>query len=250
MSSIFARLFPSILKSAELIIFPSFCQLCSELLQNPGEKVVCQSCMESLVPHRSSYCMCCGRFFSGTGESHICSSCIENKKAYSRHRSCGLYQGKLKDVILLYKYRQFKILGKGLADFVSRSLSRDESLFLGTDFLVPVPLHPRKERKRGFNQAREIAVWLGKKHSIPCMDNILVKTKNNAAQTTLESKQRWENVKNAYRVKKPALLAGKTVLLIDDVFTTGATINECSRVLKKSGAKEVRCITIAQAVHN
>ena len=245
--SFLARFFPSILKSTELIVFPSFCHLCSALLQLPGEKVVCRSCMENLIPHRGSYCICCGRFFSGAADPHVCSSCLENKKAYSRHRSCGLYQGKLKDIILLIKYRQFKVLGKGLADFVSRSLDQDESFFPGADYLVPVPLHPRKERKRGFNQAREIAFWLGKKHSIPLLDRVLVKTKNNPAQTTLESKQRWMNVKNAYAVKKPALIAGKTLILIDDVFTTGATINECSRVLKKAGAREVRCITIAQA---
>lgn len=216
----------------------------------PGERVVCRCCLESLIPHRASYCICCGRFFNGVSEPHVCSSCLENKRAYSRHRSGGLYQGKLKDVILLYKYRQFKVLGKELADFICRSLDQDESLFPGTDLLVPVPLHPRKERKRGFNQAREIAVWLGEKHSIPCVGNVLVKTKNNAAQTTLESKQRWQNVKNAYTVKKPDLIAGKTVLLIDDVFTTGATIDECSRVLKKAGAREVRAITVAQAALN
>jgi ComF family protein len=157
-----------------------------------------------------------------------------------------LYQGRLKDILLLYKYRQFKVLGKGLADFISRSLGRDEALFLGVDYLLPVPLHPRKKRKRGFNQAREIALWLGKKHTIPCLDKVLVKKKNTPPQTTLESKERLQNVKDAYAVNKPALIAGKTVLLIDDVFTTGATINECSRVLKKAGIREVRALTLAQ----
>ena len=246
MSFFLARYLPSVLKSAELIVFPSRCKLCSSLLSLPGEKVICRSCWESLVPQRSSFCISCGRFFSGVGEPHVCSLCLEKKPYYSRHRSCGLYKGKLKDILLLYKYRQLKVLGKGLADFISRSLGRDESLFSDADLLVPVPLHPWKKRKRGFNQAGEITVWLSKRHSIPYQDKALVKIKNTPPQTSLESKERLENVKNAYAVKKPGLINGKTILLVDDVFTTGATINECSRVLKRAGAKEVRALTLAQ----
>ena len=152
----------------------------------------------------------------------------------------------MKDVLLLYKYRQFKVLGKGLADFISRSLGRDESLFSGVDFLVPVPLHPKKKRKRGFNQAKEIALWLSKKYTIPCLDMVLIKKKNTPPQTMCESNERLQNAKDAYAVKNPAVVTGKILLLIDDVFTTGATINECSRVLRKAGAKEVRALTLAQ----
>lgn len=115
------------------------------------------------------------------------------------------------------------------------------------DTIIPVPLHRRRENKRGYNQAALLARRLAGLKGIPWADNRLVKVRNNPAQTSLDAEEREANVKGAYEVKRPEGLKGKTVLLIDDVFTTGATIRECSRVLKRAGVREVRAITVAQA---
>jgi len=234
-------------KLAELIFFPSFCQLCSDLLESPQERVVCQACWEQVRAQRRSYCLCCGRFFQGAGEPHFCPDCLKARPPFSLHRSASKYEEKVKDIILLFKYHHFKVLGEELARFAYQVLKEEEGLWQKVDALIPVPLHPKRRRQRGFNQALVIAEELEKIRGIKVGRGILLKIKNVPAQTSLEAEDREKNVIGAFRVAQEDQIKGKRLLLIDDVYTTGATIRECSRVLKKAGAKEVKAITLAQA---
>lgn len=234
-------------KSAELVFFPSFCKLCGVLLERRGERVVCAGCLEKLRPRRSSFCISCGRFFEEPGEPHLCSHCLEQRPHFSHHRSCGLYQGLLKDLILLFKYHNYKVLGKKLGAYAFLSLGREEALWWKTDLLMPVPLHPKKRKQRGFNQSLILAKELSRKKRIPLVKNVLVKTKPTPPQTSLEADDRRANVKGAFGVRRAARIEGKIVLLVDDVYTTGATISECSRVILEAGAKDVRALTLARA---
>jgi ComF family protein len=113
--------------------------------------------------------------------------------------------------------------------------------------LIPVPLHPKRKSKRGFNQARVLAKELSKLKGLPLEDLVLRKMKNVPPQTSLERDERGKSVRGVYTVLKSEKIQGKTVLLVDDVYTTGSTLKECSRELLRAGAKEVRAITIAQA---
>jgi ComF family protein len=232
---------------AELVFFPSFCKICGSLLESPHDRVVCRSCLEKIKPRRSAFCLCCGRFFEGGGESHLCSDCLKDQRPYSLHRSCARYEGILKDAILLFKYRGYKPLGKHLSRFVFESLKKEDGLWWDLEAIIPVPLHPKRLRERGFNQALVIAKELSKLKKIPLKNKILKKVMNVAAQTSLEREERIKNVRGVYRVTKNAEIKGKVILLVDDVYTTGSTLKECSAELKKAGAKEVRAITIAQA---
>ena len=144
-------------KLSELIFFPSFCRLCSCLLQSPEEKIVCNSCLESIRPARTSVCLRCGRFFDSQLEDHLCSDCLHKLPPYSYHRSAGRYRGHLKDIILLYKYGKFKRLSKYLARFVGQSLGQDKKLWAGIEIIIPVPLHKKRYKERGFNQAALMA---------------------------------------------------------------------------------------------
>lgn len=239
--------YQSVFKTLELMFFPSFCKICGKLLDAEGENVVCNSCIEELKPRRSSYCLCCGRFFETYGDPHLCYKCIEKKPEFSLHRSCGLYMGKLKDLILLFKYRKFKILGKKLAAYMSKSLAQEEALWRDLDAVLPIPLHKKRKRERGFNQSYELAKYIAENRGIEMLDRVLIKKINVPPQTSLPAEQRKINNKGAFEVKNPHRIRKKTLLLVDDVYTTGATIRECSLVLMKSGAKEVRAITLAQA---
>jgi competence protein ComFC len=234
-------------KLGALLLFPSSCEICRALLIEPGEKVVCRSCLAGLRMTHPPFCLCCGRFFDGSGESHLCAVCLERRPSFSRHRSAARYEGVVKDIILLYKYRGFEVLARGLADFIIRSLGREEDLWSGVEAIVPVPLHPRKERSRGFNQARALARRLAQRTNVPLVHKHLLKVKPTPAQTSLEARDRETNLKGAFRVRKPSGLAGKVVLLVDDVCTTGSTLRECSKVLRLAGAKEVRAVTVARA---
>jgi len=234
-------------KFAELIFFPSFCQLCSALLESPQERAVCQACWDQLKAPRHSFCLCCGRFYQGTGEPHFCSDCLRARPPFSLHRSASKYEGILKDIILIFKYHHFKVLGEELAQFAYQALKEEEVLWQKIDAFIPVPLHPKRRRQRGFNQSQVIAEGLEKIKEIKVFKGILVKAKNVPAQTSLVAEDREKNVIGAFRVSKEDRVKGKRLLLIDDVYTTGATIRECSRVLKKAGAKEVKALTLAQA---
>jgi ComF family protein len=113
--------------------------------------------------------------------------------------------------------------------------------------IIPVPLHPKRKRARGFDQAKVLAKELSKLKELPLENLVLRKVKNVLPQTSLEREERMKNVRGAYTVLKSGKIRGKTVLLVDDVYTTGSTLKECSRELLRAGAKEVRGITIAQA---
>ncbi len=234
---------------AGLLVFPSFCHICGEPLEAAGERIVCGACLSRLSPRRGASCPRCGRFHEGgeAGEDHLCARCLGAAPAFSLHRSCGAYGGTLKDVILLFKYRKYAPLSRPLARFADASMAGEPGLWDGAEFFVPVPLHPSRRRERGFNQSRLLARDLAALRGLGVLAGALVKTRNAPAQAGLRAADRERNVRNTYAVRRPGRVAGRTLILVDDVTTTGATVRECARVLKAAGAKDVRAITLAQA---
>jgi len=134
-----------------------------------------------------------------------------------------------------------------LATFALQALGREESLWWGVDIIIPVPLFPEKQKKRGFNQASVLAKELARQKDIELIEGQLIKVKRTLPQTSLEASDRRKNLKGAFEVVHDQRIKGKTVLLVDDVYTTGSTLQECSLVLMKAGTLEVRALTIAQA---
>jgi ComF family protein len=153
----------------------------------------------------------------------------------------------LKDIIILFKYRGYRVLGKELATFALRSLGREESLWWGVDSIVPVPLFPKKQKKRGFNQAAVLAEELARQKNIELIEGHLLKVKETPPQTSLEASDRRMNLRGAFEVVHDQGIRDKIVLLVDDVYTTGSTLQECSLALMKAGALEVRALTLALA---
>ena len=231
----------------ELLLFPSFCRLCRAPLEHPGERVVCEACLLSLAAYEGPFCACCGRTLQDAGDAHLCARCLTEPPAFSRHRSCGLYGGTLKEVILLFKYRKYAPLSRPLARFADAALGGDTGFWAGVDALVPVPLHPARRRDRGFNQSRLLARDLGRLRRLEVLDRVLLKVRNAPPQAGLRAGDRERNVIRTYAVRRPERVRGRTLVLVDDVATTGATLRECARVLKAAGAEDVRAITLAQA---
>jgi ComF family protein len=234
-------------KLVELLVFPSACRLCAAVLDEPGERIVCRDCLGRLVPRRGPVCPVCGRFLESAGEDHLCGRCLEARPDFAFHRSCGAYAGTLKDVVLLFKYRKCAPLSRPLARFAETALSSEPRLWEGADFLVPVPLHRARRRDRGFNQSRLLARDLAKSRGMKVLAGALVKARNAPPQAGLRAADRERNVVGAYAVRRPEQVRGRTLILVDDVTTTGATLRECARVLTEAGAKEIRAITLAQA---
>lgn len=234
-------------KLLELLVFPSSCRLCRALLDEPGERIVCRACLDKLVPRRGPLCPACGRFLEGAGGDHLCAPCLETRPPFSLHRSCGAYGGTLREIILLFKYRRYAPLSAPLARFAEAALGREEALWDGAEFLVPVPLHRARRRERGFNQSRLLARDLARLRGMAVLDGALVKVRNVPAQAGLRAAERERNVVGAYAVRRPEKVRERAVVLVDDVTTTGATLRECARALVEAGAKEVRAVTLAQA---
>lgn len=217
---------------------------------------LCSTCAAGFLPVESPFCSCCGFVFtSREGEDHVCGECLASPKRFRIARSAGIYQQSLMAVLHGYKYRGKIQLCRPLAAILFfvllKSWPKDR-----IDLVVPVPLHRAKMKRRGFNQVglmlnewNRMAIGFGV--DVPYRridDRVVVRTRRTRPQAGLGRKQRIYNIKNAFRVIDGVNLADKRILLVDDVYTTGATVNECAGILLKSGAGSVDVLTLARAV--
>jgi ComF family protein len=178
-------------------------------------------------------------------ERGVCAACRSGLRGFDSAASFGLYEGPLRKLVHLFKYSGMKPLARMLAGYMERAIPVDERF----DAIVPVPLHWRRQWERGFNQSALLADHIAKRRGIP-MVNALRRKRATATQAGLASAGRRRNVASAFdlRVKgnKDPRLAGRKILLIDDVMTTGATASACASVLKRGGAKSVSLLTLAR----
>jgi len=201
--------------------------------------------IEMVFPER---CIGCGRNIP-IEKYCFCSDCLAHLVPASQPNnhtfSLTIYDGPVQKAIHTFKYERRKWLAKVFAQWMYDFLGDHPGVEF--DFIIPVPLHPIREFQRSFNQSWLIAYHLGKLKKKPAVPNVLIKTRNNKSQTGLDSTERKQNVKDAYKVKKSSLVKNSSILVIDDVYTTGATSEEIYRTLKNSGAKTVHILTIAKA---
>ncbi len=177
----------------------------------------------------------------------FCNDCFSkiifiNEKFKDRFH-IGRYEGPLKDAIIKYKYNGRKSYAKYFAKFIEKKIEEEKIEF---DIIIPVPLHWKKEFLRGFNQSALIGNYLSKKIKKNMYQNVLLKSKNTKSQTELGEQERKQNVKDSFKLKNSKIIKDKIILLIDDVYTTGATTEECKKILVKGGAKKVIILTIAK----
>ena len=226
------------------LFFPPLCLVCKRPLASYESTFFCDRCAAGIAFIDSPLCCTCGiMFISRAGEDHLCGNCIESLPRFDRARAAGVYAGTLRNAIHRFKYRGdllfAKPLGQLLAEHGRRLLNLD-----ALDLIVPVPLHRRRLRQRGYNQSLELARHLGACWGIAVAPEWLVRNRETPQQTTLSLHERSRNVRGAFTWTGPAL-SDKRVLLVDDVYTSGATADECAGVLKKSGAGAVEVLTLA-----
>jgi ComF family protein len=196
----------------------------------------------------SPLCPRCGMPFEcAEGGDHLCDQCIAGEKPYAVARSMALYEGALHDAIQKFKYRGKTgigtTLGNLMADFASGIW--DMQAF---DLIVPAPLHIKKLRERGFNQAVVLSQPVSRRFRIPLDFSSLKRIRATPPQVGMGKHARPLNVKGAFAVQNQEAVEGKRILLIDDVYTTGSTLIECSRVLVDAGAAAVAVLTAARAI--
>lgn len=208
--------------------------------------MLCRACLSGLTPRRGPACPSCGRPFAADVAPHPCGACLTAPPPYSRHQSAGVYGGTVKEALLLFKFRKYRPLAKPLAEFVVAALEEQAAIWRDS-ILIPVPLHARRKRKRGFNQAEALAAELGRLTGRPVERRVLRRVSDIPPQTTMGRDERRRNVRGAFRVVRPERVRGRIVVLVDDVITTGSTLGECARELRRAGAADVRALTVARA---
>jgi len=217
---------------------------------------LCQICVTGFLPIESPFCSNCGIMFkSRQGENHLCGDCLTTPKRFQIARATGIYDHALMEVIHLLKYKGKIQLGRPLGMFLFsafNSLWNKKSI----DRVVPVPLHIKRLRMRGFNQAFHLVRdWasIAETMNINLPHNfidrhLLVRTRQTEPQIGLGRKERIANIKNAFKIRNTANITGKRILLVDDVYTTGVTVDECAKVLLKGGARQVDVLTLARSM--
>jgi len=225
------------------VVFPSSCPACGVMLAHPAHGPLCEACWRALPRHRGGACRCGLPLVPGVAE---CGRCRRGRNAFAAGASLGPYEGSLRVLLHQLKFAGRRRVAKRLAGL----LLEDEAvrrLLATSDVLVPVPLHSRRLRERGFNQSALIAEALARRAGRPCASLALVRRRDTAPQTGLRAGERRRNVRDAFVVRRRALVAGRVVTVVDDVVTTGATVQACARALAAAGAGELRLLTAARA---
>ncbi|HXU21625.1 MAG TPA: ComF family protein [Verrucomicrobiae bacterium] len=231
------------------VVFASPCRICGEALTNASRIPICEKCLDGFEKIVEPMCAGCGRPFATAGAgavgSPLCRLCRVGFYGFDRARSFAIYDEALAEAVLLLKYQELARLGDWFAERLAGVVSRMPAEWRA-DLVVPIPLHADRRRERGYNQAELIARPLADRLGIPFNSRILVRTKPRPAQLVLSRTEHWKSVRGAYAIRPAANVDNVRVLLVDDVLTTGATLDAGARVLKKAGAATVLGLTVGR----
>ncbi|MBW1917002.1 MAG: ComF family protein [Deltaproteobacteria bacterium] len=220
---------------------PRFCLFCGAAVNSEPGAVICPDCRSQVQWIHSPMCPVCGAPFKGVGFDHLCGNCQLHPPPYHRARAVAFYEGVVLEAIHRFKYHRRQVYARVLKEWLATPAGLE--MAQAADLILPVPLHPRRVRSRGFNQALILAQAFS---AVPLGRDLLIRSRWTTPQVGLSGKERLENVRRAFAVTNPEAVAGKNILLIDDVFTTGATVSECAKVLRKAGARQVEVLTVAR----
>ena len=236
----------SILKDILNFLLPPRCINCGTIIND--ENGLCAECFNKLTFISAPYCKCCGLPFEeivGANKNTLCPNCLKkNKKNFRYARSAIKYEAISKNMILAFKFADKTENSKVFAKWLK--LAGADIFKEGTDVLIPVPLHYKRLVTRRYNQSALLAKELSLLTSVPTDYKSLIKHKSTKPQVSFTSAGRRKNIKGAFSVKFPDKIKDKRIVLIDDVYTTGSTLNECAKVLLQAGAKSVDFLTIAR----
>lgn len=220
------------------ILYPRRCPLCHEILKEQ-DSLICETCRKTLHPIEEPRCYKCGKLVR-EGEEY-CSDCASVQHFYDRGRGIFVYNEKMRQSLVRYKYYGCREYG----DFYSRAMylyGKNEIALWKPELIVPVPVHRTKERKRGFNQSAYLAERISRYTGIPADLTLVKKIRKTKSQKKLTVYQRQENLKKAFCVQH-SVSAGR-ILVVDDVYTTGSTIDAMARCLKEKGAEKIYFLTV------
>ncbi len=237
----------SLFRSLKDLIYPNYCLACKNKIDlNVKEHFICEACQNGIEMNLPPFCVYCGRTLDENSQNGpTCSGCLNVKFNFDRAFSPCKYNGTIKKVIHEFKYSGRDYLGKNLGQIMNNFIYKYNLPIENMDFIIPVPLHNARLREREFNQAQILSERIAKEFNKKLLLEALTRTKATKSQTELSLEERKCNVTNSFSVTNPQLIKNRNLLLIDDVLTTGSTLNEAAKILKESGAKTVFAMTLA-----
>lgn len=216
------------------------CIACGDEIKDKNKYNMCPKCLENLPYNNEKICEKCGTKI--TSDSKICDNCFKDVPKYQIARAPFIYTGKIRNFVNSIKFANAKYLFKPLSNFMVETYKKYD---FNCDIIVPVPLSKKNLKERHYNQAEEFAKLISQKLEIPVYLNAVEKIKETEKQSKLSYTERLKNVKNAFKIIDKKSLKGKNVLLVDDVITTGATINEVCKEILKAKPKDIFVLTLA-----
>lgn len=229
------------------LIYPHHikCNLCNSYLNHGGKYGFCHGCLKNMAFITKNSCYQCGRPLTNEEDTRICRDCEDMEYFFHRAVAVVEYKGIFRDLIFRFKYKDATYLARDLGDMMAAVIKKEG---LWGDVLVAVPLHRQREKQRGYNQSHLLAKHISRNLRIPYKKDLLLRVKNTKVMHNLSREERQENLKGAFQIRDRRGIDGKSILLIDDIFTTGATLNACSKVLMEGGAKSVAVVAFARGV--
>lgn len=223
------------------LIYPRRCPFCQEIRPYQGGSV-CRTCFDALKRVNQPHCMKCGKTLENEEEEY-CQDCMAVPKSYQRGFPVFFYEEPLKTALYGFKYKNQRDYAEFFAECMYQFYKKDFAR-LGLEGIVPVPVHPNRKRKRGYNQAQLLATELGSRLKTPVYKDYLVRIVDTSPQKELNDKIRIKNLKNAFKRGRNRIEL-KKVLLVDDIYTSGATIEACTRILLSEGVEQVYYTSVA-----
>jgi competence protein ComFC len=227
------------------LLYPALCRICSKKMDEL-DRNICGDCAKKIKERLPPFCLKCGKQLKGDPElMAMCSDCKKDIPHFNRAWSACHYDEPLKNLIHDFKYNKVTSLS---ADFSSIMIDFMKKYRVGEDsqIILSIPMHPDRLSKREINHSDIMARDIGKRLGISYSGSALKKIKDTSLQSKLKRDARIKNLRSSFSVKNASLIHDKNILLVDDLFTTGSTVNECSRILKDSGARSVEVITLAR----
>lgn len=228
----------NIIKRILEFLYPTTCIFCGKICKSG----ICDTCRRKVPYIREPRCKRCGKPIH-LKEEEFCFDCRRRKFSYEQGRSLWLHKEPVQSAIYAFKYKNRRVYGEVFAKEMAQRFESWIDLW-EIDLIIPVPLHKKRRRKRGFNQAQILAEELGRRLHIPVDASLVIREKDTTPQKELGQGNRKKNLKKAFRLVKPSV-KDKRILIIDDIYTTGSTIDSMAEILKKAGVEKIYFLTIS-----
>ena len=232
-----------IFETAIVFLYPAECRVCEESIGVTSVPYICNNCWQDIQFLEPPWCDICGT----PGVDGLCDACAISPPRYGKLRSIAFYQTTLQQAIHLFKFEKKRVLAQHLIQLINARMPTDCSM-ADYDFVLPIPIHKKRLRERGFNQATLLANGIVEAEGVPVLTDMLVRKRHTVAQSSLDREARQQNIIGAFGVCNPEVIRGKRLLIIDDVFTTGATIREVVSELWTADPAEIDVLTLARTL--